>query len=130
MAVGQHRQIVHKVAVEVAHGHGYAQLAPLISLRVFHIVPRMIVIVAHQQTVALAALGKLPAVAIVIPLLNLAAAGVVILGGIDHDTLLAIAVKVTGHDIEEATVGIGRYLKVISVEHITETADLHPRAAV
>ena len=128
VTVGQHRQIVHTVAVEVPHGHGDTQLAPLVSLRVLHIIPGMVVIIAHQQTVTLAALGK--AVTVIIPLLNLAASGIVGLRGIDHDAFLAITVKVTGHDIEEAAVGVGRNLKSACIKHIAEVANRYQPAAV
>ena len=128
MTVGQHRQIVHTVAVEVPHGHGDTQLAPLVSLRFLHIIPGMVVIIAHQQTVTLAALGKV--VTVIIPLLNLAASGFVGLRGIDHDALLAVAVEVTGHDIEEAAVGVSRHFKVVSVVHIAEIADIHSGTAM
>ena len=128
MTVGQHRQIVHTVAVEVPHGHGDTQLAPLVSLRSLHIIPGMVVIIAHQQTVTLAALGK--AATVIIPLLNLAASGIVGLRGIDHDAFLAITVKVTGHDIEEAAVGVGRNLKSACIKHIAEVANLYQPAAV
>ena len=128
MTVGQHRQIVHTVAVEVPHGHGDTQLAPLVSLRSLHIIPGMVVIIAHQQTVTLAASGK--AVTVVIPLLNLAASGIVGLRGIDHDAFLAITVKVTGHDIEEAAVGVGRNLKSACIKHIAEVANLYQPAEV
>ena len=128
VTVGQHRQIVHTVAVEVPHGHGDTQLAPLIALRVLHIIPRMVVIIAHQQAVTLAASGK--AVTVIIPLLNLAASGIVGLRCIDHDAFLAITVKVTGHDIEEAAVGVGRNLKSAFIKHIAEVANLYQPAAV
>ena len=128
VTVGQHRQIVHTVAVEVPHGHGDTQLAPLVSLRALHIIPGMVVIIAHQQTVTLAASGK--AVTVIIPLLNLAASGIVGLRGIDHDAFLAITVKVTGHDIEEAAVGVGRNLKSAFIKHIAEVANLYQPAAV
>ena len=128
VTVGQHRQIVHTVAVEVPHGHGDTQLAPLVSLRSLHIIPGMVVIIAHQQTVTLAALGK--AATVIIPLLNLAASGIVGLRGIDHDAFLAITVKVTGHDIEEAAVGVGRNLKSACIKHIAEVANLYQPAAV
>ena len=128
VAVGQHRQIVYAVPVKVAYGHGNAQLAPLIASRVLYIMPRVLVVVAHQQAVALAPLGKTSAV--IIPLLNLAASGVVGLRGIDHDALLAITVKVTSHDIEEAAVGVGGHLKAISVIHVCKITDVHRLAAV
>ena len=128
VTVGQHRQIVHTVAVEVPHGHGDTQLAPLVSLRALHIIPGMVVIIAHQQTVTLAASGK--AVTVIIPLLNLAASGIVGLRGIDHDAFLAITVKVTGHDIEEAAVGVGWNLKSAFIKHIAEVANLYQPAAV
>ena len=133
MTVGQHRQIVHTVAVEVPHGHGDTQLAPLVSLRVLHIIPGMVVIIAHQQAVALAALGECLIVAIVVPFLNLTAACLTprgLLRGIDHDAFLAVTVKVTGHDIEEAAVGVGRNLKIVSIKHIAEVANLYLLAAV
>lgn len=88
----------------------------------------MVVIIAHQQTVTLAALGK--AVTVIIPLLNLAASGIAGLRGIDHDAFLAITVKVTGHDIEEAAVGVGRNLKSAFIKHIAEVANLYQLAAV
>ena len=128
VTVGQHRQIVHTVAVEVPHGHGDTQLAPLVSLRVLHIIPGMVVIIAHQQTVTLAAFGK--AVTVIIPLLNLAASGIGGLRGIDHDAFLAVAVKVTGHDVQEAAVGVGGHLKAISVIHVCKITDVHRPAAV
>ena len=128
VTVGQHRQIVHTVAVEVPHGHGDTQLAPLVSLRALHIIPGMVVIIAHQQTVTLAASGK--AVTVIIPLLNLAASGIVGLRGIDHDAFLAITVKVTGHDIEEAAVGVSRNLKSACIKHIAEVANLYQLAEV
>ena len=133
MAVGKHRQIVHHVTVEVPHGHGHAQFAPLVSLRVLHIIPRMVVIIAHQQAVALAALGECLIAAIVVPFLNLTAACLTprgLLRGIDHDAFLAVTVKVTGHDIEEAAVGVGRNLKIVSIKHIAEVANLYLLAAV
>ena len=133
MTVGQHRQIVHTVAVEVPHGHGDTQLAPLIALRVLHIIPRMVVIIAHQQAVALAAFGERLIAAIVVPFLNLTAACLIprgLLRGIDHDAFLAVTVKVTGHDIEEAAVGVGRNLKIVSIKHIAEVANLYQLAAV
>ena len=128
VTVGQHRQIVHTVAVEVPHGHGNTQLAPLIALRVLHIIPGMVVIIAHQQAVALAALGECLIAAIVVPFLNLTAACLIprgLLRGIDHDAFLAVTVKVTGHDIEEAAVGVGGHLKAISVIHILKITDVH-----
>ena len=128
VAVGQHRQIVYVVPVKVAYGHGNAQLAPLIASRVLYIMPRVLVVVAHQQAVALAPLGKTSAV--IVPLLNLAASGIVGLRGIDHDALLAITVKVTSHDIEEAAVGVGGHLKAISVIHVCKITDVHRLAAV
>ena len=133
VTVGQHRQIVHTVAVEVPHGHGDTQLAPLIALRVLHIIPRMVVIIAHQQAVALAAFGERLIAAIVVPFLNLTAACLIprgLLRSIDHDAFLAVTVKVTGHDIEEAAVGVGRNLKIVSIKHIAEVANLYLRAAV
>ena len=133
MTVGQHRQIVHHVTVKIANRHGHAQFAPLVSLRVLHIIPRMVVIIAHQQAVALAALGECLIAAVVVPFLNLTAACLTprgLLRGIDHDAFLAVTVKVTGHDIEEAAVGVGRNLKIVSIKHIAEVANLYLLAAV
>ena len=133
MTVGQHRQIVHTVAVEVPHDHGDTQLAPLVSLRLLHIIPGMVVIIAHQQAVALAAFGEFLIAAIVVPFLNLTAACLIprgLLRGIDHNAFLAVTVKVTGHDIEEAAVGVSRHFKVVSVKHIAEVANLYLPAAV
>ena len=130
VAVGQHRQVVHTVAVEVPNNHRGAQLAPLVSLRVFHVIPGMVVIIAHQQALALAPEGEVSAVTVVVPLLDPAAPGIVGLRGINHNALLAVAVEVTGHNIEEAAIGIGGHLKVISVVHIAEIADIHPLAAI
>lgn len=79
----------------------------------------MVVIIAHQQTITLAALGK--AATVIIPLLNLAASGIGGLRGIDHDAFLAITVKVTGHDVQEAAVGVGGHLKAISVIHVCKS---------
>ena len=128
VAVGQHRQIVYAVPVKVAYGHGNAQLAPLIASRVLYIIPRVLVVVAHQQAVALAPLGKTSAV--IVPLLDLAASGLVGLRGIDQDALLAVAVKVTGHDVQEAAVGVGGHLKAHSVIHVLKITDVHRLAAV
>ena len=93
----------------------------------------MVVIIAHQQAVALAALGECLVAAIVVPFLNLTAACLIprgLLRGIDHDAFLAVTVKVTGHDIEEAAVGVSRHFKVVSVKHIAEVANLYLLAAV
>ena len=128
VAVGQHRQIVYAVPVKVAYGHGNAQLAPLIASRVLYIIPRVLVVVAHQQAVALAPPGKTSAV--IVPLLDLAASGIGGLRGIDHDAFLAVAVKVTGHDVQEAAVGVGGHLKAISVIHVCKITDVHRLAAV
>ena len=90
----------------------------------------MVVIIAHQQALALAPEGEVSAVTVVVPLLDPAAPGIVGLRGINHNALLAVAVEVTGHNIEEAAIGIGGHLKVISVVHIAEIADIHPLAAI
>ena len=93
----------------------------------------MVVIIAHQQAVALAALGECLIAAIVVPFLNLTAACLIprgLLRGIDHDAFLAITVKVTGHDIEEAAVGVGRNLKSACIKHIAEVANRYQPAAV
>ena len=128
VAVGQHRQVVHAVAVKVAYSHGNTQLAPLITFRVLYVKPRMPVIVAHQQAVALAPLGKAPAV--IVPLLDLAASGLVGLRGIDQDALLAVAIKVTGRNIEKAAVGVGGHLKALSLIHVVKITDVHRLAAI
>ena len=99
VTVGQHRQIVHTVAVEVPHGHRDTQLAPLVSLRALHIIPGMDVSNSPSTDCYSCRVGK--GCHRDIRLLNLAASGIVGLRGIDHDAFLAITVKVTGHDIEE-----------------------------
>ena len=133
VAVRKHRQIVHHVTVKIANRHGHAQFAPLIALRRLYIEPRMLVIIGHQQAVALAALGECLIAAIVVPFLNLTATCLILrslLRGIDHDAFLAVTVKVTGHDIEEAAVGVGRNLKIAFIKHIAEVANLYLLAAV
>ena len=124
MAIGEDRQVIDPVAVQVADRHGNRQLIGRVSVRP---IDGAAEISRHQQTFGLRLLGQ----GFFAGIVGEFGEHIVVptVGHIDHEGVLAVAVKVTGYDVKEG----GALELVVVVVHpgdLSQVVDLTHGLAV